>query len=189
MSTTDIAERYLLTVRRRPEGAPSGTLRAVDAGVEQAFDGWIGLIGLMTRIGRTDMDHATTMRTAYERISAADLDGFAALVADDFVEHEEIPGLPPTKAGMLEYFRALSSAFPDLRMRVDDLITQDDKAVARVTASAHHDGDFMGVPASGAQVEMQLIDIMRFDEAGLVAEHWGVADMMSLMSQIGTIDP
>ena len=27
----------------------------------------------------------------------------------------------------------------------------------------------MGVPPTGARVEMQLIDIMRFDDAGLVA--------------------
>jgi hypothetical protein len=31
---------------------------------------------------------------------------------------------------------------------------------------------------------MQLIDIMRFDDAGLVCEHWGVADLLSLMQQL-----
>ena len=34
---------------------------------------------------------------------------------------------------------------------------------------------------------MQLIDIMRFDDAGLVGEHWGVADMLSLMQQLGVV--
>ena len=32
---------------------------------------------------------------------------------------------------------------------------------------------------------MQLIDIMRFDEHGLVAEHWGVVDMLVMMQQVG----
>ena len=45
----------------------------------------------------------------------------------------------------------------------------------------------MGVPPAGTQVEVQLIDIMRFDEAGLVCEHWGVADMLSLMQQLGVV--
>ena len=45
------------------------------------------------------MDHATTMRSTYERINAGDLDGFGALLAEDFVEHDEVPGLPPTKEG------------------------------------------------------------------------------------------
>jgi ketosteroid isomerase-like protein len=43
------------------------------------------------------MDHATTMRSAYDRVNAGDLDGFGALLADDFVEHEEVPGLAPTR--------------------------------------------------------------------------------------------
>jgi predicted ester cyclase len=45
----------------------------------------------------------------------------------------------------------------------------------------------MGVPPAGTQVEVQLIDIMRFDDAGLVCEHWGVADMLSLMQQLGVV--
>ena len=34
---------------------------------------------------------------------------------------------------------------------------------------------------------MQLIDIMRFDDNGLVCEHWGVADLLSLMQQLGAV--
>jgi predicted ester cyclase len=45
----------------------------------------------------------------------------------------------------------------------------------------------MAVPPTGASVEIQLIDIMRFNDAGLVCEHWGVADMLSLMQQIGVV--
>jgi predicted ester cyclase len=45
----------------------------------------------------------------------------------------------------------------------------------------------MGVPPTDARVEMQLIDIMRFDDAGRVCEHWGVADMLSLMQQLGVV--
>jgi predicted SnoaL-like aldol condensation-catalyzing enzyme len=40
---------------------------------------------------------------------------------------------------------------------------------------------------TAAQVSVQIIDIMRFDEAGLVCEHWGVADMLSLMQQLGVV--
>jgi predicted ester cyclase len=45
----------------------------------------------------------------------------------------------------------------------------------------------MGVPPAGTRVDVQLIDIMRFDGAGLVCEHWGVADMLSLMQQVGVV--
>jgi steroid delta-isomerase-like uncharacterized protein len=133
------------------------------------------------------VDHARTMRSAYERISAGDLAGFGELVADDFVEHDEVPGVSPTKEGTLDYFRMLLTAFPDMRMDVEDLIASEDKTVARVKATATHQGEFMGVPPTGNRVDVQLIDIMRFNDAGLVCEHWGVADMLSLMQQLGVV--
>jgi steroid delta-isomerase-like uncharacterized protein len=132
------------------------------------------------------MDHAKTMRSTYERINAGDIAGFGDLVADDFVEHQGMPAVP-TKEGTLEFFRALLAAFPDWRMNVEDLIAGGDKAVARVTVTGTHKGEFMGVPPTGTQVEVELIDIMRFDGAGLVREHWGVADMLSLMQQLGVV--
>jgi len=129
------------------------------------------------------------MRNTYERINAGDIAGFGDLVADDFVEHQGAggPGFPATKEGTLEFFRVLLAAFPDWRMTVEDLIAGEDKTVARVTVTGTHKGEFMGVPPTGTHVEVQLIDIMRFDGAGLVSEHWGVADMLSLMQQLGVV--
>ena len=180
------AEDFVLSLRRTP-GGPRGTLRAIGEENEKSFDGWIGLIGLITEYGETAVDHAMTMRSAYERINAGDLGAYADLVADDFVEHDYVPGLPATKEGMLDYFRLILSAFPDLRMGVEDLIASEDKTVARVKVTATHRGEFMGVAPTGSRVEMQLIDIMRFDDGGRICDHWGVADMLSLMQQLGVV--
>ncbi len=133
------------------------------------------------------MDHAATMRKTYERINAGDVEGFGELVSDEFVEHQGGPGFPATKQGTLDFFRALLAAFPDLCMTVEDLITGDDKTVARVRLTGTHKGEFMGAAATARRAEMQLVDIMRFDGAGLVAEHWGVADLLSLMQQLGLV--
>lgn len=133
------------------------------------------------------MDHAATMRSTYELINAGDLAGFGDLVADDFVEHQGGPGFPTTKEGTLDFFRALLTSFPDFRMNVEDLIADRDKSVARVRVTGTHQGEFMGVPPTGTGVDVELIDIMRFDAAGLVCEHWGVADMLSLMQQLGVV--
>jgi len=187
MPVSDTAQEFILSLRHTPDGGPCGTLRAVGEQGEKVFEGWIGLIGLITECRSAAMDHTTTMRTAYERISAGDIAGFGDLVADDFVEHEEVPGLAPNKEGTLDYFRILLSAFPDMQMDVEDLIAGDDKTVARVKATATHRGEFMGVPPTGMHIEVRLIDIMRFDDDGLVCEHWGVADMLSLMQQLGAV--
>ena len=133
------------------------------------------------------MDNATTMRRTYELLNVGDIDGFGDLLTDDFVEHEELPGLAQGKEGVLELFRMYRVAFPDLRMEADDVIAAGDKVVARVTATATQTGEFMGMPASGKAVAIRLIDIMRFDDAGMVCEHWGVMDMLSMLQQLGAL--
>ncbi len=133
------------------------------------------------------MDHAETMRRTYELINDGDIDGFGELLADGFVEHEELPGLAPTKEGVQDFFRSYRAAFPDLRMEVADIIAEGDKAVARVIATGTQTGEFMGMPPSGKRIEVPLIDIMQFDDTGSVSEHWGVMDSLSMMQQLGVI--
>ena len=133
------------------------------------------------------MDHAAALRSIYERLSAGDVDGFGAFIADDFVEHEVAPGLEPTREGVMAFFRMYISAFPDFRMVPDDILVDGDKAVARVTATGTHQGEFMGMPATGRQIEVQAIDIMRFGDDGLVHEHWGAFDALGMMQQLGAV--
>ena len=133
------------------------------------------------------MDHTSSIQRLYDLINAGDIDGFGKQLADDFVEREEIPGLPPTKDGVVQYFRILLAAFPDMRMDVKDVITSGDKAVARVQVTGTHKGEFMGIPPTGNQVSMNLIDITRFGDDGLAREHWGVVDQLALMQQLGVI--
>jgi steroid delta-isomerase-like uncharacterized protein len=131
------------------------------------------------------MDHAAAMKRLYDLISAGDIDGFGELLADDFVEHEEMPGLERSKEGVKQLFHMYRAAFPDLRMEPQDVLVSGDKAVARVRATGTHQGEFLGMPATGRSVDVQLIDITRFGDDGLVREHWGVFDALAMMQQLG----
>ncbi|MHB8398484.1 MAG: ester cyclase [Candidatus Limnocylindrales bacterium] len=139
--------------------------------------------------GRSEvpMDHAATLRRFYDLISAGDIDRFIDLLADDFVEHEETPGLAPTKEGVRAFFRMQLAAFPDLRMDPQDVLVSGDKAVARVRFTGTQQGAFIGMPATGKRVDIQLIDILRFGDDGLAHEHWGVIDALAMMQQLGAI--
>lgn len=133
------------------------------------------------------MNHSATMRRLYDLINAGDIDGLGALFADDFVEHEELPGLAPTRDGVMAFFRMYIAAFPDLRMVPEDVIGPGDKVVARVRATGTHRGAFMGMSPTGKRFEVQLIDIIRFADDGLAREHWGVFDQLAMMQQLGAI--
>ena len=133
------------------------------------------------------MHHSISIRRLYDFINAGDIDGFGRQLAGDFVEHSETPGIPPTKAGVVQYFKIMIRAFPDLHMDVQDVIASGDKAVARVRVAGTHKGEFMGIPATGKSATVDLIDITRFGDDGLAREHWGVVDMLAMMQQLGVI--
>jgi steroid delta-isomerase-like uncharacterized protein len=133
------------------------------------------------------VSHRATLDGMYDRINAHDVDGFAALLAEDFVEHEVVPGLEPTKDGVRQFFSMYFAAFPDLRFHTEDVIEQGDKIVARFRATGTHKGDFMGMPATGKSVEVDGVDIIRFGGDGLAHEHWGVFDALGMMQQLGLV--
>ena len=133
------------------------------------------------------MDHAATVRRLYDSINAGDIDGFGEHLAPDFVEHEVTPGLAPTKDGVKDFFRMQREAFPDLRMDVADVFASGEKAVARVRYTGTNRGAFMGMAATGKSVDVQLIDMFCLGDDGLVREHWGVLDLMTMMQQLGVV--
>jgi len=133
------------------------------------------------------MDHAAIARSLYDLVNAGDIEGFGDLLADDFVEHEETPGLAPTKAGVKDFFRMQRAAFPDMQMDAQDVIASGDKVVVRARYTGTHQGEFMGMPATGKSVDVQLIDILRVGGDGLVHEHWGVMDALAIMQQLGVV--
>jgi len=133
------------------------------------------------------MDDGGALRRMYDMVNAGDVEGFGALLADDFVEHEETPGLAPTKEGVKEFFRMYLAAFPDLHFDAKDVLVSGDKVVARARATGTHQGEFMGIPATGKSVDVQLVDIVRFGEDGLAQEHWGVFDALAMMQQLGVV--
>jgi steroid delta-isomerase-like uncharacterized protein len=133
------------------------------------------------------MDHAATARRLYDLINAGDIGGFSEHLADDFVEHEQTPGLAPTKAGVKDFFRMQLAAFPDLHMNVQDVFASGSKVVARVRYTGTNRGAFMGMPATGKSVDVQLIDMFLFGDDGRVREHWGVMDALAMMQQLGAV--
>ena len=133
------------------------------------------------------MDHAATVRRMYELINAGDIGAFSEHLADDFVEHEVTPGLAPTKEGVKQFFRLQLAAFPDVHMAAEDVFASGTKVVARVRYTGTNRGEFMGMPATGKGVDVQLIDMFLFGDDGRVHEHWGVIDALAMMQQLGAV--
>src|SRR5919204_87348 len=98
------------------------------------------------------------------------------------------PGVFPDldRAGMKQMMPAFFTALPDLHYTVEDLIAEGDKVVCRLTWRATHQGEYMGVPATGKVVTRTAIIISRF-AGGKVVEDWVNEDDLGLMQQLGAI--
>ena len=122
----------------------------------------------------------------YEEVSAGNLSIVDELISDDFVEHEVFPGIPANKDGVKQFFGMLRSAFPDLRMEAQEVLADGELVSVRGRFTGTHQGDWMGMPATGRSIDVTAIDILRLGESKFT-EHWGVMDAMTMMQQLGAI--
>ncbi len=84
----------------------------------------------------------------------------------------------------LARMRAVRSAFPDLRLTIEDQIAEGDKVITRVTFRGTHRGEFRGIAPTGKQVEYSGIAIDRIAN-GKIVEMWHLSDGLGLLQQIG----
>ncbi len=97
-------------------------------------------------------------------------------------------GLPPTREGVKQLFTALRTAFPDLHATIHDQIAEGNRVVTRKTFYGTHQGELLGIPATGKQVAFEVIDILQL-AGGKITDHWNVVDQLGLMQQLGVIPP
>ncbi len=107
-------------------------------------------------------------------------------LAEDFVEHEALPGMDNTRETPRQMFKMMLSAFPDFRAEIQDMIEEGDKVVVRSVFSGTHEGEFMGMPATGNRFEIGVIDIMQFRDGKAIA-HWGVMDSATMAEQLAGV--
>jgi predicted ester cyclase len=127
------------------------------------------------------------VRRFVEGVNQGNLDALDNIVAPDFKDHQPLPpGLPSGLAGLKAFFAAQRTAFPDLKITINDITADGDKVWDRLTVRATNTGAFMGMPPTGKQVTVEVLDITRF-AGGKAVEHWGVADNLGMMQQLGVV--
>ena len=130
---------------------------------------------------------ARTRQFYDEVVNAGAIDRVDEFCTEDFVDHEEFPGIPSDREGVKQFFSMMRSAFPDFRVEVEDVIVEGDKAAARIRMTGTHEGEFMGVAPTHKRIDVQGVDLLRIVDEERAAEHWGVTDTATLMQQIGAI--
>jgi len=134
----------------------------------------------------TEQNKSIVRRLVNEAQIGGNADVIDELLADDFVDHTPLEGLPGTREGVRMLFAALRAAFPDLRVDISEQIAEDEKVVTRKTFSGTHAGPFLGLAPTGSPVSFEVIDILTIRDRK-ICEHRVILDKLGLLRQLGAI--
>lgn len=127
-------------------------------------------------------------RSHREFLEKGNMDVVDEIFAQDCVIYNRY--VPPEwqhgTAGVKAYGTRLRTAFPDIQINHDDVITGEDKQGIRWTFHGTHKGEFFGMPPTGKQVSVSCIDIFVVAD-GKIKELWLEQDYLSLLQQLGMI--
>jgi steroid delta-isomerase-like uncharacterized protein len=130
---------------------------------------------------------AVVRRINEEVWNKGDLDVIDELIEDEAVI--TVIGAPePVRGprGFREFVAMYRTAFPDLRLTVEEQVGEGEIVVTRWTATGTHEGDLMGIPATGKQATTAGININRIS-GGKLVQGWGLFDQLGLLQQLGAV--
>ncbi len=132
-------------------------------------------------------DNEAAVRAFFAVAEDGKLDALDAIVSPDYVLHdpsspEEIRGVE----GARDFVTMYRNAMCGLRVTIEHQFSDGDCVATRFTARGTHDGEFMGVPATGKDVKVACITISRCRD-GKVVEEWELSDTLGALQQIGAL--
>ncbi|MFI6005993.1 ester cyclase [Streptomyces sp. NPDC051366] len=128
--------------------------------------------------------NTTLLRTAYQAVESGDLDAAEQMLTEGFIAN--VLGSPAPLVGRDVWrlgTQAMKDAFPDLKIKVQDIFGVGDKVTVLLRFEGTHRGAFQQIEATGRQVSFGSIEVYRI-EGDKIAEEWVAPDLISLMQQI-----
>lgn len=98
----------------------------------------------------------------------------------------DMPGMPSTLEGLRQMLPAFRAAFPDLQMTVGEMLAEGDMVAYRLSVTATHTGEFMGIPPTGKRVTFTETHIDQIAN-GKIVRHDGDWNQLGMMQQLGVI--
>ena len=117
-----------------------------------------------------------------------DFEAEQELVAEDLIDHNAVPHLPPGLEGHHQFLVMAQKAIPELDVTIDALFVEGNKVAYHWTAQGTHQGEYLGIPPTGKTLTLTGSDIVRI-ENGKIVESWHFEDNLGLMQQLGVVPP
>jgi steroid delta-isomerase-like uncharacterized protein len=134
----------------------------------------------------TPEENKAIIRRYREAHNMNNLNELDAIVANDVISHNALPGLPPGLEGGKMAHQAFLASFPDIQAKTEHMVAEGDKVIEWYTARGTHTGAFMGISPTGKKFEIPSVVVYRLAN-GKIAETWGLNDGQGLMQQLGVL--
>ncbi|MBW4581641.1 MAG: ester cyclase [Tildeniella nuda ZEHNDER 1965/U140] len=126
---------------------------------------------------------AATQRLG-EAVNSGNLDVLHEVFAPNVIDRDPGSDQLPGPEGFIQFFTGFRAAFPDLSIGVEQMVADDDNIAIAYTITGTHQGDFLGIPATGRPIKARGVQIARF-EHGQIVERWGSSDQLGILQQLG----
>jgi len=122
-------------------------------------------------------------------LTAHDMTAFAALFADDYINHQTsaaVPAPPPGKTDKqlsVAFFAARLAGMPDLKVTIEASVASQGKVAASFVYTGTHGGTYFGVAPTGKALRFTSCDIFAV-RGNQFAEHWGMGDLAGVLAEL-----
>lgn len=107
------------------------------------------------------------------------------LTVESFRYH--LGGQPPRdRTAMAQFLEEVREAFPDWRVRIEEVVAEGTTVAVRWTGTVTHEGNFHGIPATGKQVSVSGINLYLI-EGGKISQEWEQMDSLGMLQQLGAL--
>ncbi len=119
-----------------------------------------------------------------EVIASWNEESFQALMHADFVNRSAPKGMDNGPQGMRYFFNEiLRPALTDIKVTIHQQVAEADLVTTRKTISGRHTGTLLGITATGNDIQIEVIDIVRLED-GKYIEHWGITTLPDLLANL-----
>ena len=132
-------------------------------------------------------DNASIVRGFVEEvITNGNFEAAAHYVWEDVVEQVPLPGQGSGLDGLKDILRAMRSGFPDIVFSIQEQVAEHDKVASRFEWTGTHNGEFLGIPATGRPVRVWGVVIDRLED-GRIKDTRIIMDTFGMMAQLGVL--
>ncbi len=131
-------------------------------------------------------NNKAVVRRFFDDTHRGELDVIEETVSPDIVTHGFPGPNPDSLASYRVFFESLGAAFANLESDIDDMTAEDDRVAVRFTVRGTHVGEYLGIPATGRNVDFTGMVQYRLKN-GKIAETWLFPDNITIMQQLAVL--